>query len=270
MIAALLVGGYILNRGGWSETESTGGIETIDSDVAQLLPSRVGNNQIVRHKAFVLSYNDSHEQADWVFYKLTREMVTGAATRNTDFVEDKAVSSGTATTHDYSRTGFDRGHLCPSADIRNDEDAHDETYLMSNMSPQLHEFNAGIWNDLEMQTRSWAKKKGEVYVVVGPILKGGLDKIEQYKKGKQETARSHYNGVSVPKEFYKIIYSPKGEGRMIAYRLENKEYPENENPNKYCVSVDAIEKETGIDFFPGVPNEAELEKRVGGTSWWRE
>ncbi len=274
ILATIALGTYIMTGTLGDVIRSTpDGMQQIDAnsdtELAALLPSSVGNNQIVWHKAFVLSYNDRHEQADWVFYRLTRDMVSGSTERNVDFVEDPDVSNGTATTHDYSRSGYDRGHLCASADIRNDDVAHDETYYMSNMSPQVHEFNAGIWNDLEMQTRAWARKKGTIYVATGPILSDNLEKIEKYKTGRKEAARSHYNGVSVPNEYYKILYCPDDGGHMIAYRLRNEAYDENDYPNKHCVSVDNIEEATGINFFAGVPNEDRLEKQVGGVAWWR-
>ena len=232
-------------------------------------PSSVRGSQIVRHKAYMLSYNEEHEVADWVYYSLTGAMVSGAAGRNSDFYEDPDVSTGTATTYDYSRTGFDRGHLCPSGDIRNDEQAQAETYYMSNITPQTHEFNAGIWNDLEKQTRGWARSIGTIYVVTGPVLTSGMDKIENHKTGRKGKKRDDYNGVSVPEKFYKIIYSPMDGGHIVGYLMENKAYPEDEHPNAHIVAVDEIESLTGIDFFPGIEGEETLESKPQSVRWWK-
>lgn len=219
------------------------------------VPSRVGDNQIVEHSVYVLSYNNTHEQADWVFYKLTKSMINGQTIRSNDFREDPMVKLVTASTDDYRGSGYSRGHLCPSADIRTDEEANSETFYMSNMSPQLSEFNGGIWNDLEGQVRHWARKHNEVWVATGPVLKKGLKKIGRNTK------------VSVPELYYKIVYSSKSGGRMIAFVMPNEDC-EGHTYDEYVVTVDEIEEMTGIDFFPGVANEASLESKTGSLGWW--
>lgn len=239
-------------------------------------PSAVANNQILQHRAYTVSYNDTHEEADWVYYHLTADMVEGPSDHNTEYQTDKDVALETATTNDYTRSGYTRGHLCPSADVRNDKAAHDELYMMTNMAPQTKEFNAGIWGEIESQVRYRVKKYGDLYIATGPILKPDLPKL----KGEKRNRRANFNGVSIPEQFYKIVYCPAQGGKMAAYLLnahhdkDGKEWVKyngyKESPyhlRDYAVSVDQIERLTGIDFFSGIDNEDHLEAKTA-TSWF--
>ncbi|MBP5366697.1 MAG: DNA/RNA non-specific endonuclease [Bacteroidales bacterium] len=218
-------------------------------------PQAVGNNQIIEHKAYKLSYNEQYEQADWVFYLLTKARVNGEVPRTGDFCEDPYVKTQTALKSDYSNSNYDRGHLCPSADVRDDLDAQIETFYMSNMSPQVPDFNRGIWKDLEEQTRRWVQKHDSIYIVTGPVLKGRLTRIGTQTR------------VSVPRYFYKILYSPRDKGHMIAYLMPNKNC--KGSPNDYIVSVDSVESFTGLKFFPKIKNEKSLKSKVGEVAWWK-
>ena len=75
-------------------------------------------------------------------------MVTQSVDRKDNFREDKAVTTGSATLNDYKKSGYDRGHMAPAADFRWSFDAMNDTFYLSNMCPQTHAFNAGIWSDL--------------------------------------------------------------------------------------------------------------------------
>lgn len=207
------------------------------------------DNEIVEHEHYTLSYNETHEQPNWVWYVVTKDMVNGPAQRESAFMEDPSVSTGSAVPADYKKSGFDRGHLCPAADMRLDNKCMKETFYMSNISPQLHQFNAGIWLDLENYVRELACRYDSLYVVTGPVLKDGLPCI----KGK-------YNKISVPEEFYKIIYSEK-HGWMHGYIIPHKTtYKNKKELFMYKVSVDSIESITHIDFFRGVVDEDFLEQ----------
>lgn len=156
------------------------------------LPSS-DNNEIIHHTYYTLSFIDKYKQAEWVAYKLTSEMTQGEAKRNNKFREDQSVLTGSATLEDYRKSGYDRGHLCPAGDMKFSVKAMDETFYLSNMSPQNAGFNRGIWEKLEEQVRFWAKENGILYIVVGPILKNGLPTI------------GVDNRVAVPEQYYKII-----------------------------------------------------------------
>ena len=157
--------------------------------------------------------------------------------------------------HIFKESGYDRGHLCPAGDRRFSENAYNETFYTSNISPQDKDFNAGIWNRLEQQVRYWAKKDGPLFVVTAGVLEEGLPGI-----GEED--------VAVPKFYYKIIAKGKGKNlRIIAFLL-----PHRENIgslDKFVVSVDKLEKMTGINFFPNLPDDQEdiLEADINTSGW---
>ena len=118
---------------------------------AQLwLPESQG--ELVKHKYYTLSYNEDCEQANWVAYKLTSDMVLGHAVRKNNFKEDPDVETGSAKLIDYKGSGYDRGHLCPAAAMKISNQAMSESFYMSNMSPQVPGFNRGKWKSLEAKT----------------------------------------------------------------------------------------------------------------------
>ena len=132
--------------------------------------------KIVRHTYYTLSFNSRHKQANWVYYILGSEGKERVAERTDRFREDKKVPSGSAKPSDYTKSGYDRGHLCPAADMTHSAEAMEETFLMSNISPQLPVFNRGIWKSLEKQVRDWGEKE-RIYIVTGPVFKDNKGKI---------------------------------------------------------------------------------------------
>ena len=101
--------------------------------------------EIVKHKYYTLSYSEKNEQAEWVFYLLTKANSVGAVERGNNFRPDPSVPTGSASLLDYRNSGYDKGHLCPAADMSFNAQAMSETFYLSNMSPQVPSFNRGIW-----------------------------------------------------------------------------------------------------------------------------
>lgn len=120
-------------------------------EYTELLPSDEG--EIVRHTYYTLSFNSRHKQANWVYYILGSEGKERVAERTDRFREDKKVPSGSAKPSDYTKSGYDRGHLCPAADMTHSAEAMEETFLMSNISPQLR-FLTGEYG------KAWKSKFG--------------------------------------------------------------------------------------------------------------
>ena len=210
---------------------------------------------IIKHDGYQLSYNEEHEQAEWVAYSLSKNDIVYNDFKRPYFINDPKVKTKSANWRSYKKSGYDKGHLCPAADKRYSKAAHDETFYTSNISPQKHDFNAGIWNRLEQKIRYWAKKNQHLYVVTGGILKPGLKTI-----GK--------NKVSVPTEFYKVLldYS-QPEIKAIAFLFPHEE---SKKPlYDFVVSIDALEEKTGIDFFPELPDiiETKLEASSNYKNW---
>src|SRR5450759_2345792 len=219
----------------------------------ELLPTST-TGQIVKHTYYTLSYSEPNEQAELVYYELTPAFVNGSQPRKDEFRPDPMVSTGSAQLSDYRGSGYDRGHLCPAADMKLNATSMSETFFLSNMSPQDPSFNRGIWESLEATVRSWAITEGMIYVVTGGVLTSNKGKIGS-------------DGVSIPKYFYKVIYDPRGQGRMIAFLIPNEK---SEKPlQNYVVTVDSLESLTGIDFFQELPDSIEnrLESTKDVSSW---
>ncbi len=218
------------------------------------LPSFRPDDDIVRHSGYTLRFRDEYKQADWVAYPLLPEEINGDADREgSSFRPDPAVPTGSALPADYTRSGYDRGHLAPAGDFKFSRRMMQETFYMSNISPQAPEFNRGIWKELEELTRQWALRDNGLYVVTGPVLKPGLSTI------------GRTNEVSVPGKFYKVIlYCNDPEIRMIGFLLDNE--GSDSSLKQFVVPVDQIEQLTGIDFFPKIPDnlERELESKRRG------
>ncbi|MDX1461939.1 MAG: DNA/RNA non-specific endonuclease [Marinirhabdus sp.] len=211
--------------------------------------------EVVQHPFFALSYAEEHEQAEWVAYELQANHIKANTFERPYFVEDRQVASGSADWRNYKNSGYDRGHLVAAADRGFNYDAYHQTFLTSNISPQNHDFNRGIWNSLEQQVRRWAKEFNGVFVVTGGILTAHLDQIGD-------------EGVSVPKAFFKIVLDKRnGDYKAIAFRIPNQ--PTNRSFYEYVVSIDALEEETGIDFFPKLPKslQASFEASTSNADW---
>jgi len=219
------------------------------------IPATGSTDLIIVHTGFSLVYNETHEQASWVAYELTKDETTKKFERTDKFIPDPKVSTETANNADYAGAGYDRGHLAPAADMGWSKTTVAESFYYSNMSPQEPGFNRGIWKKTEELVRDWAVENNSLYVVTGPVLANGLKFI-----GKNE--------VSVPKYYYKVIldYSqPSVKG--IGFIMPNTD--SKESPGSFAVSIDSIEQFTGIDFFPLLPDDQEnlIEKTLCIDCW---
>ena len=212
-------------------------------------------NQIVKHDYFTLSYNEKYEQAEWVAYELRKSYVRSSNFDRPYFIEDPKVKTGSADWRNYKKSGYDKGHLCPAGDMEFAVNAYNDTFFTSNISPQTHDFNGGVWNRLEQKVRYWATKYDGVYVITAGVLQPSLKTIGREK-------------VLVPNYFYKILLdNSNGQYKMIAFLVPNAK--SNKPLYKFVVSVDSIEKMTGIDFFPKLDDKTEnrLEKNSDYKAW---
>lgn len=224
-----------------------------DSQPFDFLPTST-TNTVYRHDTYTFSYNEPYEQSEWVAYYLDENDLNESRNYNRPYFEiDETVKTGAAHWRNYKKSGYTKGHLCPAADRTATFETYEETFLTSNISPQLYDFNAGVWNRLEQKVRYWAKKYEGVYVVTGGVLTYGLKTIG-------------FEDVAVPKYFYKVLLS-SDKKRMIGFLV-----PHNNSKKplyNFVVSVDSIEKMTGIDFFPKLDDvtENELEAKSDYKGW---
>ena len=200
--------------------------------------------QILKRKGYTLSYNADYKTPQWVAWELTKKATKGKEGRTNKFLPDPDVRGAKAYTGDYTKSGYDRGHMAPAADMKWNKQAMEESFYMSNICPQNPNLNRGDWNDLEEKSRQWAKKYGAVYIACGPIY--------DTKRPK----RIGNNKVAVPHAFYKVILiNDKKNPQAIGFIFPNS--AGHKPLKKYMVTVDSVEKRTDIDFFPALPDEIE-------------
>ena len=211
---------------------------------------------LIDRPGYALGYIEYHEQAAFVIYKLTaREALTKEAQRTNRFRRDPEIPTGSATTADYRRSGYDRGHLAPAADMAFSVQTMADSFFMSNMSPQKPAFNRGIWKRLEEQVRQIAIREKTIYVVTGPIL------------SKKKTVTIGANQVTVPTHYYKVIFDLTPPRKMIGFILPNEG---SDRPlEDFAVTVDVVEKATGLDFFSALPKAVQkrLESTITVSAW---
>lgn len=229
---------------------SAGAAEADDKLVMQTSPKGTPE-QILKRTGYVASYNKTTLLPNWVAWHLTAERTEGSAKRSgVDFAEDTEVPEPRATDWDYYNSGYDRGHMCPAADNKWSKKAMEESFLFTNMCPQNGNLNRGDWNEMEMACRKWAKKYGDLYIVCGPIL----------YKGKHKTIGK--NKVVVPEAFFKVVLRTGDNPQAIGFIYKNTSG--NRPKDSYVNTVDEVERITGIDFFPSLPDN--VEKNVEATA----
>ncbi|MHC1739271.1 MAG: DNA/RNA non-specific endonuclease [Ignavibacteriaceae bacterium] len=219
------------------------------------IPNLRGKDDLIFHTGYSLLYNEEHEQANWVAYNLTAEKTVSVIKRGDKFIPDPKVVTGSAENQDYFRSGFDKGHLAPAADMGYSEVTMRESFYFSNMSPQNPSFNRGIWEKLEEQVREWAVEYKSVLIVTGPVLEVGLKTI-----GK--------NKVSVPDYFYKVILDTNSQKmKGVGFIIPNKK--SQNTIGSFAVTIDSVESMTGLDFYPLLPDsvESKVESQIMFTEW---
>jgi len=219
--------------------------------LSNYLPTSTFPDVIIEKTGFTLGYNKEMKQARWVAYELTRDEANSKIAARTDnFTSDNRYS--TATDRDYLKSGYDRGHLAPAADMGYSIQAMEDCFSYINISPQIASLNRGIWKQLEDKVRGWAIEEGAIYVITGGILEGSM---KQLGKGK----------VAIPNYFYKVILDLTPPCKAIAFVLPNGEV--TEQLSNYSTTIDNVEKLTNIDFFSQLPdyleNDLESQNNVG-------
>ena len=213
--------------------------------------------QIIRHEGYTVSYNSDYRIANWVAYELTsKEAKSKKATRSNKFVPDPLVKGATALNEDYTRTGYDRGHLAPAGDMKWSMKAMRESFYLSNICPQDPDLNRGIWKELEEQIRLWASENGSLLVVTGPIITDDLRRL-----GK--------NQVGIPKRFFKVVCTQTaGRPEGVGFLFDNRDYGDT-SLRSMMIPIDSVESVTGIDFFPSLPDSIErpMEASVNKSCW---
>lgn len=212
------------------------------------LPRLEDGEEVIVHPGHLLVYSERHEQPKWTAHIASPDLIKGNLARIDSFLPDPLVKSGTAVTADYWNSGFDRGHMVPSADMRWNLEALQGTYYYSNISPQVPELNRETWADLEDWGRRYVNfSKRRVFVATGPVLREGLPTMQKADRK---------NEVSIPEYFWKVFADLDGDSpRAIGFVMRNSKL--DGPPISYAVTVDSVEALTGLDFFHALDDATE-------------
>jgi len=208
--------------------------------------------ELLYREGYILSHNNWLKIPNWVAYHIDKGCLDAKLGRSDDFRPDTSLKEWQrAELEDYRRSGYDRGHLAPSADMKCSEEMNSDSFLLSNMAPQIGiGFNRGIWKDLEDKVRDWARTRKDVYVFTGPAFDPVGGEMRFRLLGKDR--------VAVPTHFFKIVIDRKGPGQVeaIAFLLPNQKLPAGDLKG-HLTSIEAIERMTGLDFLEKLPDEEE-------------
>jgi endonuclease G len=207
------------------------------------------DDHLLDEHSFVVSYSPTKRVPNWVAWRLDRSYL-GHLKRKNDFRPDPALPTELyhVNESDYLHSGYDRGHMCPSADREDTPADNSLTFLFTNMEPQLHELNAGPWERLEEYERERAERGAVLYIVAGGVFSAPFPTIGQ--------------GVAVPAANFKIVVV-LGDGQkatdvadtteVIAVLMPNERGVGEHAWGEFLTSVDAVEQATGYDFLDAVP-----------------
>lgn len=212
-----------------------------------IIPEKQIREIVLHHKAYSLSYNTSYVLPSWVSYKVTNSNIDKSVLIKGKYIPNPQISSRSASKKDYKDSGYLMGQLVNSLDIMHIDGALEESFYMSNIVPMKLAFHKHMWLKTEDLIRLWLRHTDELYIVCAPILKDGPFKT--FGKGK----------VSNPKRFYKIVYD-KQHNQAIGFIFKNG--VSSGSLKSYTHSIEKIEQETGINFFPEMP--AEEAKSIKG------
>lgn len=215
--------------------------ETCGEHLVKGMPSS-NSDQVLCRTGYAVGYNYQTKNADWVAYHVTKESVNAQFKRSNNFKVDAELPEyAQSTLSDYSKSGYDRGHLAPSAAMDFSQESMQESFLLSNMSPQLPGFNRVGWRLLEEHVRDLANEYHELYVVTGPIYEGNEASIG--------------NGVVIPSAFYKVVLDPYYND-AIAFIVPHRDVSGSELVD-FVTTIDDVEERTNLDFFSNTNDDIE-------------
>lgn len=198
-----------------------------------------------KYEGFIAYFNPERHTPNCISWILHREETNGTSDRSNKFWTDKDVE-GCPDTRDYTKSGYDRGHLCPAGEQKWSAEAMHHSFVMTNICPQKHELNSGAWKTLEEKERLWANRDSILVIAAGPVYNS------------PDPERIGQIGVAVPDAFFKVLLAPYATPiRAIGFVYPNMKSPGN--MENYATTVDEVEKITGLDFYSSLPDDIETQ-----------
>lgn len=221
-------------------------------------PPGVGQNsvRVLVNTGYVAGYSDALGNPLWVAYRMTDIDLKDSPPRPDEFRADTRTTARIDPAV-YNRSNYDRGHLAPNYAIatRYGVRAQEETFLMSNITPQKHGLNAGLWKSLEQKiATNYPGRFGEVWVIAGPVFGSRPPRLRQR--------------VAVPEAFYMIMVD-ESDGRVRTQAFLFPQEPGDGGLERYLATIDEVEQRTGLDFLAALPDDAEqaLEAKPASRVW---
>jgi endonuclease G len=205
---------------------------------------------VYRKPEFSLSYVEKYELPEWVSYTLTADRLNQPKfERNQDFNPDPQIRGGSGHYRDYKSSGYRRGHLVPAGDMAWNKKAMDATFLLSNVAPMREAFNDGIWLELENNVRDWARKYKKVNVIAGPVFSNDMPSIGD-------------NQIAVPRYYFKSVFTIREEQPQVIGFLIRQDASAYGPLSDYIISIDSLERLTGIELYENLYGSWEEEIRL--------
>ncbi|MEX2484087.1 MAG: DNA/RNA non-specific endonuclease [Brumimicrobium sp.] len=212
---------------------------------------------ILEHDCITIGYNYECKQARWVAYTLKKSDLEGKSQRKNNFKEDPKLNTEfSATDDDYYKSGYDRGHLAPAADMVSSQNCMNQSFYYSNISPQEPSCNRGVWKRLESEVRKWAIQYDSILVVTGAVLESDKNK------------RLGQSDICVPDAFYKaLLVYHNDKTYTIGFVISN--HSSKAELSSFAVTIDELELIINLDFFPflGKKEQSEIENIVQAEIW---
>ncbi len=217
------------------------------------------SNEVLTNDVMTVYFNSRYHIPNCVIYELTETEVTisdspGAERRKNYDYDKNPATRNSPEKWDYRGSGYDRGHMAPAMDMKWSPEAMRQCFYMTNMCPQDHDLNGGAWRLLEEKIHRWGKRDKRLIIATGPIM------------GKSVKTIGKSCAVAIPEAFFKVVYAPE-QGRAIGFIYPNE--PVSGSFKKRAVTVDEVERLTGLDFFSSLPDNVEnaLERHANPDHW---
>lgn len=254
-VAIFIAANYLIARD--KDRRASIAVSADEGDLTSVVTNPVMSESLIDYTGMTISFNPDYHVPNWVAYELTADETRGEEPRYNKFTRDTSVK-GCAEPDDYRNSGFDRGHMAPAGDMKWDDRAMRESFMMTNIVPQLHTVNRGVWSKIEDKCRQQAMADSAVIIICGPVLTDPVD----YRIGA--------TGVAVPSRFFKVILSPFADPpSAIGFLVPNETF--RGGMQACAVTVDSVEAVTGHDFFSALPDDIEirLESSINFHKWSR-